>query len=127
MVGIGGTDKQYDVCKIGRVNEGMLSEYITARRGRESVEVRPTVSGDAVIGGRQHIHCRHRVKMPPRWQVMLRGRGEPACRMPIKVIHEVSGTYPRNGVFEDCSDCSCAVRFRHVSSRAHRNFVALLR
>jgi hypothetical protein len=62
VIGIGGTDKQYDVCKIGRIHEGMLSEDIAARRGGESIKVRTTVAGDAVIGGGQHMHCRHRVK-----------------------------------------------------------------
>jgi hypothetical protein len=75
VVGIGGTDEEYDVGKIRRVHKGMLPKDIAARRGGESVEVRPTVAGDGVVGGGQHVHCRHRVKMPPRSHMGLRDSG----------------------------------------------------
>jgi len=51
LVGIGGTNKQYYICKIRRVHEGMLSEDITVSSAGQSFEVPPTVLGDCGVGG----------------------------------------------------------------------------
>ena len=51
LVEIGGTNKQYYICKIRRVHERMLSEDITVSSAGESFEVPPTVLGDCGVGG----------------------------------------------------------------------------
>jgi hypothetical protein len=67
MVSIGGTHKQDDVCKIGTVDEGMLSKDIAICSNGESLKVTPTVSGDCVVSSAQHMHCRHEANIPSRW------------------------------------------------------------
>jgi len=51
LVGISGANKQYYICKLRRVHQGMLSEDITVSSAGESFEVPPTVLGDCSIGG----------------------------------------------------------------------------
>jgi hypothetical protein len=75
VVGIGGTDEEYDVGKIRRVHKGMLPKDIAARCGGESIVVRPTVAGNGVVGSGQHVHGRHRVARPPQPPVGLRDSG----------------------------------------------------